>query len=528
MCYGANPKLLNFKTTLLRMKKLLLLAVLFLLAGKLQAQELILPKPINKNDKLTHSYTVQSQKYADKAKEIATKMERLIQAKQLDLNHCSDLDPIFADVVFQLNEPDQMVVQDQILKFKTTDEAAKKGAKLLETLFYSGMRPRYSTIFNGGTEGYVEYRIPSAVVLPNGRIIAFIEGRSIHRDQAENDIVAKYSDDQGISWSKPIIVAADGEASLNNPCVVYVEENNRILLMYQRFPPKSTEGSAPVGVDGENIMRAFIVSSDDNGLSWSTPKDITLQVKHREANSVCSGPGVGIRVNSGPDKGRIIMPFNGNGSTRWINYIVYSDDLGENWKMAPGESGYGTNESQIVQVGDTEFMFNARSHRYPADTTYRSPDGWNPWNFNKVTRNRAHIPVTMSGDQTQWHTTRVMENQPDPTCQGSIIRIGKLGDGKPSCLLLSNPASQHTHIFPDRAYAQTPPMRINGTVKASYDEGESWKYAKRIYGDRFTEYQYSVLVDLGNGKIGCIFEAHPEVRFAVFDMKWLSGGQQSK
>lgn len=507
------------------MRKLLFTMIASLSVGLSSAQELILPRSINKDGKLTHSYAVRSERDGAMAQAIARRMEEIIRQQQLDIEYATDLDEQFVDLVFRIDEEGRMSVGDENIRFINVSQAAKRGVDLLKKRFYNGMRPRYSTIFEGGKDGYVEYRIPSAVALPTGRIVAFIEGRATHRDQAENNIVAKYSDDGGVSWSELITVVQAGEASLNNPCAVYVEEDNRILLMYQYFPPKSTEGSNRPGLDGDDIVRAFIVSSDDGGVNWSAPRDITRQVKHPEVNSMCSGPGVGIRVTAGPDKGRIIVPFNGNGSTRWVNYVVYSDDRGDTWRMAPGESGYGTNESQIVQVGDTEFMFNARSHRYPEDTTYTSPTGWNPWNFAKVTRNRAHIPVTINGDWVEWHQTRVMENQPDPTCQGSIIRVGSYGDGVESRILLSNPASQHTVTVKERAYAQTPPMRINGTVRISYDDGQTWRYSKRIYGNRFTEFQYSVLVDLGAGKVGCIFEAHPEVRFAVFDLRWLTEGR---
>ena len=290
--------------------------------------------------------------------------------------------------------------------------------------------------------------------------------------------------------------------------------------MFQCFPPNTTEGSVPVGMEGDRILRAYIISSNDGGETWSSPKDITSQVKHPEANSICSGPGIAIRVNQGPNKGRILVPFNGNGNTRWFNYIVYSDDLGDTWKIAPGESGYGTNESQIVQVNDTTFLFNTRSHRYPEANTYKSPSGWNPWNFSKVTRNRAYIPVVMKDGKTSWKDVTIQANQPDPTCQGSLIRLGR----QTPTFLLSNPASQLTVPVDGRSYAHTPPMRMNGSVKVSYDSGKTWRYTKRIYGDHFTEFQYSILVDMGNGKIGCIFEAHPEIKFAVFDLKWLSEG----
>lgn len=497
--------------------------LLLLLAISAQAQEQILPVSfMNQEAKLRYSYTVLS---ADNkaAADIAKAMERLLADKKLDIEYAPALDTAIVDVIFHFDGK-KLKYRGRQLKGKSATQLAQKGVQLLEKMFYSGMRPSYSTVFAGDDGNYVEYRIPSVLALPSGRIVAFIEARNWHKDQAANDIVARYSDDGGKTWSSLIVVDQQGESSLNNICAVYVAERNELLVMYQSFPPKSSEGSL-VGSDAQ--LKAFTITSSDGGETWEKPKDITAQVLYPGMKAVCSGPGIAIRSTMGLDKGRILVPFNANGGGKWFNYVAYSDDLGDSWKITKGHTGYGANESQIVQTGSAEYLINARSHRYVNANTYDAPSGWNPWNFINVTRNRVNTQLTLSGDEEQWGTTEVQLNQPDPTCQGSVLRISGLGISKnnQSRILLSNPASQYTIPEVDRPYSNTPPRRINGTVKISYDEGKTWAYEKRIYGNRFTEYQYSVLVDLGNGKVGCLFEAFPETKFAVFDVEWLTGGK---
>lgn len=507
------------------MKKTLLLFLL-VVAVSLRAQELLIPSELmNQNSNLRYSFTVYSTNNQETATEIASVMRRLFAEKKLNFEYAPALDTVLVDVVLHF-DGNALSYRDSQIPFTSTANASREAVGLLEKEFYSGMRPTYSSVFQGDDGKYAEYRIPSAVALPGGRIVAFIEARAWHKDQAENDIIARYSDDMGQTWSQQIVVDEQGQSSLNNVCAVYIAERNEILVMYQSFPPKTSEGS--IASDGMTL-RAFTVVSSDGGETWSKPKDVTAQVVYPGMKTVCSGPGIAIRSTTGSDKGRILVPFNANGGGRWFNYVVYSDDLGNSWKMTEGYSGYGANESQIVQTGSNQYLINARSHRYPDVNTLDAPAGWNPWNFARVTRNRVNTRLILTGDKEEWWPTEVKANQPDPTCQGSILRLSGWGIGSgsdKSRILLSNPASQHT-VLADRPYMNTPPQRLNGVVKLSYDEGETWAYAKRIYGNRFTEFQYSVLVDLGNGKIGCFFEAFPEVKFAVFDLEWLTGGNDT-
>ena len=519
-------------------------ALLLVLPTTMTAQQKMPPLPANKDTHLVHQIALIS-----KDKSLGLHIDSLVQ-QQIDKNLWSiqlthDV-KTYPDVVILLDGDSTILEREecryshlvqilfpesksldvmQTIKVKDTEDAAKHIAKYIKKTFYSGMRPLYSTVFKAGKEGYTSYRIPSVVALPNGRILAIAEGRNAGKtDCAENDIVMKYTDNEGETWSPLIRIAESGAASLNNPTSVYVEELNRILLLFQEYPPKMNEGSTRPGLKGKNITRTYITHSDDNGLTWSKKKDITSEVKQPEATGYAMGPGAGIRVTAGPDKGRILIPVNvSGGKNGWYNYLVASDDLGKSWHILPQQSDYGTNESQVVQLGETSFAINARCHRFEG-IEVDQPYNWNPWNFSKVTRYRAMIPVNISGEKMLWYETQVRQDMPDPLCQGCIYRYSGLNGDDRSRLLFSNPASQLSYAV-GKKFSRTPPMRMNGTVRVSYDNGKTWFHSKRIYGNRFTEFQYSVLARTASNHIVCLFEAEPTIKMAVFDIKWLTSGE---
>lgn len=390
--------------------------------------------------------------------------------------------------------------------------------------FYTGKPPTYSTIFKNGTEGYAVYRIPSIIMTKDKILVAFAEARGVGKtDSVENDIVAKRSFDGGKTWSPLILAVAAGEASLHNPSVIYIEAQDKILIMFQLFPPKTFEATTRSGIEGKNICRSFTSESYDDGESWSEGIDITTQVKKEDMNAICSGPGIGISLKGGKNPGRIIFPYNTISSKHeWYNYLVYSDDFGKNWKIAEGQSWYGTNESQVVQIDEDKLRINARSHRYKKNpSAEKTPFAWSPWNFTKLTPFRAEIPVEMDGDEFSFGSTIIREDMPDPQCQGSFYRFSGLDGDEESILLFSNPASNVIIPVKGKSKRRTPPARINGSVKISYDNGVTWDNSKRIYGNRWTGFQYSVLVKVSDEEVGVIFECYPEIKFAHMGLDWL-------
>ena len=206
------------------------------------------------------------------------------------------------------------------------------------------------------------YRIPSLITAQNGDLLGIVERRIGTHDHAENDIVFRRSKNNGKTWSKEQVIFEDGKNSLNDPCAL-VLESGRILLMFQRYPylvHSRKEGKlqmADTGYDGPRNTKSFITFSDDNGNSWSAPREITKEVRPSERISIGS-PGIGIQLTKGKHKGRVVLPIYetkklSSAERVWGNSVVFSDDQGQTWHISNeiahyGHTGYG-NEAQIVE-----------------------------------------------------------------------------------------------------------------------------------------------------------------------------------
>ncbi len=158
-----------------------------------------------------------------------------------------------------------------------------------------------SDLFIAGKDHFGSYRIPSIISTSKGALLAFAEARKKLSDHAENKIVLKRSFDGGETWSGLQVIANAGRNSLNNPLAVKDSGKGRILLMYQQypltrqdevkapglwkshadqlFPPNIHEAAAQEGYEGDRICRTLMISSEDDGETWTPPTDLTRSVK---------------------------------------------------------------------------------------------------------------------------------------------------------------------------------------------------------------------------------------------------------
>lgn len=350
--------------------------------------------------------------------------------------------------------------------------------------------PQWCDVFTTGQEGYPAYRIPALLATRQGNLLAFAEGRAQPRDHAENDIVLKRSSNQGRTWSALQVVAEDSTNALNNPTAVQLRENGRVLLVYQRYAKGFDEHRAEPGLQGARICRTFMTQSDDEGVTWRRPRDITVGVKRPQlVTSTAAGPGIGIQLRAGPRAGRVLIPFNQGPYGQWKVYAVYSDDGGQSWRYgdtAPDTSQGFANEVQFVELHDGAVMLNAR-------------------NQNGVKLRK--MGVSRDGGET-WARLREDPALPEPACQASILRHPTGRNAGLDVFLFSNPAS--------------PWARTNGTIRLSRDEGKSWPIARVLYPGSFA---YSCLTSLPDGSVGCLFERddYKKITFARFTLEWLSG-----
>jgi sialidase-1 len=373
-------------------------------------------------------------------------------------------------------------------------------ALCLLPLIVSAGEPEFSPVFVVGKDTYASIRIPAVVVSAKGTVLAFAEGRHKYADQAANHLVLKRSIDGGRTWEPLQIIARDGDNCLNNPCAVVVD--GRVILMCQSYPLSLTERSGKIqpGIEGPNIVRNYVLTSDDDGRTWTKPTDITATTKRAVAVTTASGPGLGIQLQYGPHAGRLIFPFNERRGKLFDVYALYSDDRGRTWQIGeppPGciqPDGKGgqvgvANEVQMVELSDGSVRLNARrSGGQPLRKTAVSRDGGRTWSkIEEVAQLR------------------------DPACMASILRYTP-PKGEKGGLLFSGPDSD---------------ARANGTVHLSRDDGETWPVSKVLWPGYFA---YSVLTELPDGTIGCLFEDGKDKRvtrlvFARFTLDWLTDGR---
>lgn len=335
-----------------------------------------------------------------------------------------------------------------------------------------------TTVFASGDGGFAQIRIPSLLQTKQGTLLAFAEGRGgTGTDQEKNKIVFRASGDDGKTWSKLVVLAGMDDAALNNPCAVQDSTSGRLVLMFQRYPAglKEADGKLKPGTSGPDVVTSWLMTSGDNGKTWSKPRDITAQVKRPTlATTIASGPGVGIQLTKGRHKGRMIIPFNEGPFYKWQVYVAYSDDGGRRWQngsnvpgamvTAAGKTTSQVNEVQCVELDDGSVLMLARH--------------WAGAACRKAS-------VSNDGGET-WSPVRDVPELTDPSCMGSVLRVEAAQDQ--GVLLYSGPDATD---------------RSRGTLWTSRDGGKTWPEKRLIEPKGFA---YSVLAPLSGGHVGCLYE----------------------
>jgi sialidase-1 len=293
-------------------------------------------------------------------------------------------------------------------------------------------------VFKAGESGYFCFRAPTMVVTQSGTILAFSEGRvNSAADEGDMDIVMKRSTDNGKSWSDLQIIENDGQNPCKNQCPV-VLPNGRILLVWL--------WNKSINSELERTTReVYYTYSDDDGKTWSKSKNITASVYRPDWGWSGMGPCHGIVKIFEPHKGRIIMPSR-HEEKRSYSHVIYSDDNGETWQIGGSALRNQTTESTVVELSDGSIMLNSRNGR----------DG-EQFRMVSLSRDGGHT----------FYSTSACQQLNEPTCQGVLLRHSIHPETGKAILLFSNPDSSEKSV------------RVNGTIRISTDDGESWTKSYR-------------------------------------------------
>ena len=351
--------------------------------------------------------------------------------------------------------------------------------------------PQHQVLFCGGRGGYHTYRIPALAVTGRGTVLAFCEGRrNSAADGGEIDLQVRRSTDGGAHWSEPSIVWHDPGNTCGNPCAVVDRKNGTVWLLatWNRGEDHETEINSRTGKD---TRRVFAMSSQDDGVTWSKPREITPQVKEEGWTWYATGPGSGIQIERGPNAGRLVIPcdhYSPDAGKTYSSHVIYSDDHGKTWKLGGCSPEGRTNECEVVELEGGRLMLNMRN----AD---RPPLG-------------RQVCVSEDGGQT-WKDQRTDPALVEPVCQAAIRRYRWPEGTNSGIILFSNPANRGA--------------RKNLTVRASFDEAATWPAAMVLEAGPSA---YSDLAVLPGGRIACLYESwaggRQIIRFADFPLSSLN------
>ncbi|MDB6118974.1 MAG: nedA [Verrucomicrobiaceae bacterium] len=372
-------------------------------------------------------------------------------------------------------------------------------------------------LFEVNTNGYKVYHIPGIVVTAKGSVLAWCEARKKGGDWDQIDILLRRSTDGGNLFSEPKRIADVQGPITKNPFSLRVKGVDPKDVTYNNPVLIADRDGTVHGVFCIEYMRSFYMRSEDDGMTWSTPVEITSAFetfhKNYDWKVLATGPDHGIQLKGG----RLVVPVwlstgtGGNAHRPSVTATIYSDDQGKTWKAGDiavpcTDDWVNPNETVVVELADGSVMLNVR---------------------NESKAHRRLVTISKDG-ATGWSTPRFDDALLEPICMAGIVRYSL----DKTRLLFCNPDSL------SRADGKEQPGksrdRKNLSVKMSYDEGKTWAVRKVL------DAGYSGYSDIGvmkDGTILCFYGrgdakdfggyAFNHLTLARFNLEWLTDGKDS-
>ncbi len=237
-----------------------------------------------------------------------------------------------------------------------------------------------------------------------------------------------------------------------------------------------------------NTNYLWMSYSDDDGKTWSAPKDITHGIRKDWMHFLGTGPGTGIALRTGPHKGRLVIPVYTTNNVSYLSgsqssRVIYSDDHGETW-----QAGEAVNDNRPVgnQTIHSSTMNNPGAQN--TESTVVQLNNGDLKLFMRGLTGDLQVATSHDGGATWDKEIKRYPQVKDVYVQMSAIHT--MHEGK-EYILLSNAGG---------------PGRNNGLVHLARVEenGElTWLKHNPIQSGKFA---YNSLQELGNGEYGLLYE----------------------
>lgn len=330
-----------------------------------------------------------------------------------------------------------------------------------------------------GDDDVDTYRIPGLATTNAGTLIAVYDLRRSGGGDLPGDIDVglSRSTDGGRTWA-PMRVIMDMGADpawrhdgIGDPTVLVDRRTGTIwVAALWSHGDRGWHGSGP-GLAPAETGQFMLVRSDDDGVTWSAPINITSQVKDPAWSLMLQGPGKGITMADGT----LVLPaqYRSSPATGRVPHstIIHSRDRGRTWEVGTGAHPH-TTESQVVEIEPGVLMLNCRYDLEPARVVMISEDLGASWTPHPTSRSALVEPRA---------------------CMASLIDVDReITGASRGRLLFSNP--------------DDPGTRRRTTIKGSVDAGDTWPSALQVLLDDGSSAGYSCLAMIDERTVGILYE----------------------
>jgi sialidase-1 len=318
-----------------------------------------------------------------------------------------------------------------------------------------------ATLFRAETLGYHTYRIPAVVNLGDGTIVVAAEGRRDSvQDWGEIDLVVRRSTDGGRTFDEQRTLITDPGYTCGNPTWLFDERGGELALLFCKNLADQPEALV---LEGKAMRSVWLCLSRDGGLSFSSPREITSQVKPANWTWYATGPGRGLALRNGrwvvPCCHAVNVTTTHDDPVR--SHLIVSDDCGATWRVAGSLHVARSSECGLAEVRPNVVYVDFRNDAAP--------------------HARGGALSIDAGDSFSWHTLH--ENVTDPGCRGGVT--GGARDGE---VWLSHARG---------------PKRRDLVLEYSNDDGRCFTQVLEV---ALGCAAYSDLVCLGQRQLACAFE----------------------
>ncbi len=330
-------------------------------------------------------------------------------------------------------------------------------------------------------DGVHTYRIAAITTSARGTLLcAYDMRRRKGRDLQEDiDIGLMRSTDGGRTWTPQQVIMDMGTwggfpqhlNGVSDPGLIVDPATGQIWCFGVWMVGKEgnhqwNKGGSEPGFEIGKSAQFLMVTSTDDGKTWSKPQNMTRTWKKKDWILYAPSPQSGIALKDGT----LVMPTQGRDEKdQYFSNLLISTDHGKTWRVS-AKSSIGNTECQAVELGDGSIMLNCRTER--------------PTKFRTV-----NITRDLGRTWTPHPTSR--KTLIEPSCNGSTYRFDFREGGRNRHLLLfANP------------YSQT--GRDHHSIRTSFDDGKSWP--RRLLLDVGRGAGYPSLTRADDKHVGIVYE----------------------